>query len=316
MTMPNFLIIGAAKSGTSSLEYYLKQHPQIYMSYAEEMHFFAFENQKLNFQGIGDISLMRRAVTSLDDYQAQFQDVSEEIAIGEKSAWYLYHPKVPERIKHYIPNVKLITVLRNPVDRAYSSFLHLIRDYSEPIHDLEVALEAEPQRIDNNWEYLWHYQQAGFDYQQLQRYFDIFAPEQIGIFIYEDYRKNPEKFLVTIFDFLCVDKTFKPDLSKKINVGKLKAKVPKNQTFHNFGSEPNIIKSMVKNFLPISLRERIREGLKQTNLGQPPLQPQVRKKTLRYLSVRYYEFRKVDFQRLVSMVRTINRPINCLIDSI
>ncbi len=153
MAMPNFLIIGAAKAGTTALYSYLKQHPQIYMSPEKEPHFFAFEGEQPNFGGTAGKQewLNRTVITDIETYRKQFQKVSREIAIGEASALYLYIPKAVERINHYIPDVKLITILRNPIERAYSAFLFQIRDELEPITDFAQALEEEKIRINKNW---------------------------------------------------------------------------------------------------------------------------------------------------------------------
>ena len=108
MTMPNFLIIGAAKSGTSALYHYLRQHPQIYMSRRKETHFFGYEGRDPHTNGPGDT--IGGAVTNLTDYQALFADVKDEIAIGEASPTYVYVPQACERIKQYIPQAKLILI--------------------------------------------------------------------------------------------------------------------------------------------------------------------------------------------------------------
>ena len=141
MVMPNFLVIGAAKAGTTSVYEYLKQHPQIWMSPLKETNFFALEGETLNFRGPGDQDYINRfSITKIEDYLNLFQGVSNQVAIGEVSPLYLYSLKAPERIRHYTPDTKIIIILRNPVDRAYSSFLHLIRDGREQIRNFAQAL--------------------------------------------------------------------------------------------------------------------------------------------------------------------------------
>src|ERR687883_42510 len=157
--MPNFFVVGAQKAGTTSLYYYLKQHPEVYMSPVKEPHF--FEGMQSEFYRPGRKVM---PVTCLGDYQALFQGVSNEKAIGEASASCLYSPKAPALLKGAIPNAKLIAVLRNPVDRAYSNFLHCIRVNREPLPSFAGALQAEEGRIRNNWGPLWHYKQKGFYY--------------------------------------------------------------------------------------------------------------------------------------------------------
>ena len=169
MTLPNFLLIGAAKSGTSSLYHYFRQHPQIYMSPNKEPSFFAYEGKAIQLTGPGDQDFhAKRIVTDLIDYQALFGDRTNQPAIGEASILYLYAPDAPARIHHYLPDVKLMAVLRNPVDRAFSSYAHLRRDGRESIADFRLALQEEEARIKANWEHQWHYAQLGFYYTQTE----------------------------------------------------------------------------------------------------------------------------------------------------
>lgn len=134
MTLPNFLIIGAAKAGTTSLYHYLAQHPQIYMSPIKEPNFFALEERCVDFRGPGDhLYIKQFSVTELERYRSLFQGVTHEQAVGEASPLYLYSPVAPARSHRYVPEMKLIAILRHPVDRAYSAFLHLLRDEREPI---------------------------------------------------------------------------------------------------------------------------------------------------------------------------------------
>jgi hypothetical protein len=273
MTMPNFLIIGAGKSGTTSLYYYLKQHPQVYMSPVKEPKFFALEGEKLDFRGPSDDrGINRTSVTDIEAYRALFRGVTIEKAIGEASSLYLYSPKAPGRIRHYIPDVKLIAILRNPVERAFSSYLHCVRDRGEPIRDFAQALSQEETRIENRWGPIWHYKSVGFYSAQLERYFDTFRRDQIKVYLYEDMGSNPVSVLQDIFRFLGVDDTFVPDVSLKHNV----SGVPKSQVLHELLNKRNPIKSAFKPLLPVKLRKRLNRGLTGRNLVKPQLSPEVR----------------------------------------
>lgn len=218
MVMPNFLVIGAAKAGTTSLYHYLNQHPQIYMTPIKETNFFALEGHPVGFCGPGDQAYIKRfSITSKQSYQEQFQGITSERAIGEASPLYLYSIVAPSRIRHYIPDVKLIAILRHPVDRAYSSFLHLVRDERELITNFAQSLEAEEKRISSNWEHIWHYRQMGFYYSQLKRYYDQFNHSQIRVYLYDDFNRAPNGILLDIFRFLNIDETFIPDMSIRHN---------------------------------------------------------------------------------------------------
>jgi hypothetical protein len=275
MIMPNFLIIGAAKSGTTALYHYLKQHPQIYMSPLKETEFFAFEGKPLDFQGPGDMP--RKSITNLEDYQAQFRGVSTEIAIGEASPVYLYNSKAPQRIFHYIPDAKLIVILRDPIERAYSQFLMFIRDGRESIRDFAKALQEEETRQDNNWAWGWQYTKVGLYYVQLKRYFDLFDQNQIKVYLYEDLKNSEHNLLQNIFMFLDVDETFIPDISFKPNI----SKIPKNEFIHALLTNPNSLVMTAKYLFPSRLRQIITTNLKNKNLFKPPqLSPEIRKQLL------------------------------------
>jgi hypothetical protein len=271
--MPNFVILGAAKSGTTALYHYLKQHPQVYMSPLKETEFFAFEGETLNFKGPGDMP--RASVTTLAAYQAQFAGVTNEIAIGEASPLYLYSPKAPERIHHYIPQAKLIVILRSPVERAYSQYLMFIRDGREPFLDFAKALAEEQTRQRKHWAWGWHYVDVGFYYPQLKRYFDRFDPNQIKVYLYEDLKTDPTGLLQDLFGFIGVDPTFMPDISKKSNV----SGIPKNQVLHQFVTQSNPLKTLSKPFVPAAVRGQVAKALRtQVNrdLLKPELAPESR----------------------------------------
>lgn len=263
--MPNFIIIGAGKAGTSSVFYYLEQHPQIYMSSFKEPKFFALEGEPIDFQGPDKDIVNRTSVNSLEAYQNLFQGVSEEIAIGEASPIYLYSPKAPGKIKHYLPEAKLIAILRNPVERAFSSFTHLLREGYENL-SFEQALAEEENRIQKKWAPLWHYKQKGYYYEQLKRYYDIFDRQQIKIYLYEDLQANSTKLIQNIYSFVGVDNTFIPDLSRKNVSG-----TPKSRLVHDLFTKDNVLKSLVKPLLPKQLRRNIADTAISQNLGSKPI---------------------------------------------
>ena len=294
MTMPNFLIIGAQKSGTTSLYHYLKQHPEIYMSPVKEPNFFALEGENLDFRGPGNTlaSVNNYSITAVEDYRQLFREVSEEKAVGEASNLYLYSSKAPKRIRHHIPDAKLIAVLRNPVQRAYSSFLHCIRDDREPLTDFSEALGEEERRIRENWGFLWHYKQIGFYHVQLKRYFEEFGHEQLRIHLYEDFEADSLGVLRDIFRFLGVDERFTPNMSIRYNM----SGIPRSRTFHSLLSRRNPIKTAIKPLLPIGMRRRLSSVLKSRNLD---VAPQLSPEMCRELAKAYRE----DTLRLQELIR-------------
>jgi len=206
MTLPNFLVIGSARSGTTSLYHHLSEHPQVYVTPVLEPRFFAFEGSRLDFRGPGDHLINDRVITKLEDYAALFAGVAGEIAIGEVSPAYLSSESAPARIRHYIPDAKIIAILRNPVERAISSFRLEVLEGFETITDLAVAIEQEETRMRDNWSYVCQYRRRGLYYTHLKRYFEMFPREQIKIFVYEDWQDGVE-LLKNVFRFLGVDDT-------------------------------------------------------------------------------------------------------------
>jgi hypothetical protein len=272
MTMPNFLVIGAAKSGTTALHSYLTQHPQIFMSTQKELRFFPFENYELDFRGPGDDLDTARIVTNIDNYRGHFAAATDYPARGESSPIYLYYPQTADRIRHHIPEVKLIAILRHPADRAYSQFLMKIRDGRELLSFGE-ALAAEEKRIAEKWSHHWHYRQRGFYAAQLKPYFQHFGREQLRIYLYEDYVADPVGFMQDIFRFLKVDDSFVPDMSVRHN----ETKIPRSRALQKYLLEPRAAKNLIKKFVPLKLSRRIGDRFRRANLTKPPLPVELRR---------------------------------------
>ena len=273
MPMPNFLVIGTAHAGTTSLFHYLKQHPQIYLSPVKEPRFFAFEGEAVDFRGPGDERFRKIVITDIKDYGALFEGVAQETAIGEISPVYLYSPKAPERIRHYVPGAKLIAILRDPIERAYSSFLGEIRAGREPLRDFAEALQNEGRRIRENWSYVWHYKQRGFYYSQLRRYLERFDRSQIKIVLYDDWEADNVGTLREIFRFLEVDDCFIPDVSVRHNV----SLIPRIKLLHEALTSRRRGRCILRPFLLARAWQRMRRGLTKRNLVRPKLPLSVRK---------------------------------------
>lgn len=268
MTMPNFLIIGAMKSGTTALYYYLEQHPEIYMSPVKEPNFFSSQEQ----ENAAD------TVSHIDTYQHLFRGASDEKAVGEASHSYLYDPGAVTEIRRYVPEAKLIAILRNPVDRAYSHFLHMVRSGTEPLDDFAQALQAEEgiQREPTFQDYIGR----GLYFDQLKRYLGAFPQEQIRVYLYEDLSDAPISTVQDAFRFLGVDDSFVPDVSLRRNV----SGHPKNKTLDGLLRRQSRIKHAAKIYLPARIRWRLSKAfddLKTRNLVEPPpLQPEVRRQLI------------------------------------
>lgn len=274
MTMPNFLIIGAAKSGTDSLYGMLAQHPDVYASPNKEPMYFVAEGQpKVPYRGPGDreaLLLWDSWVSTRERYESLFAGANGEKAIGEASTWYLYDEGAPERIRHQLPDVKMIAILRNPVERAYSAFTMLHRDGRETTKDFVKALAAEDRRVAAGWEPIWHYRRMGFYFGQLVRYLSIFSKEQILVLLHEDLNSTPLKTLRNVFTFLGVDEHFEPNTSDRRNV----SLVPDHATFHRLVARQSAMKAVGKALLPVRTRQRIKSLLPASGMRKPEPIPQ------------------------------------------
>lgn len=279
MTWPTFLIIGTAKAGTTALYHYLMQHPQIYMSPNKEPNYFALTGERLDFRGPADMQhIGKYSVTDSVRYTRLFEGANGAAAIGEASPLYLYDPRAPARIHETLPDVKLIVILRNPVERAYSSFLHLVRDQREPILDFEQALQAEQARIEANWEHIWHYVQLGFYHRQLQRYLQIFDRRQLLILLYEDWNADNAATLRQVFHFLGVEDHPVQPPNRRPNDSTNPRRWPlhKHKRLHRFISSDHALKRAVRWALPPRTRRHLGDWIGRRNMRVPPLTARAR----------------------------------------
>jgi hypothetical protein len=215
--LPNFLVVGAAKSGTTSLFRYLEQHPDIFTSPLKEPNFLAFpDDGRLNLTGPLDEAGMyryihRKTPKSFADYRNLFVDASDETAVGEASPRYFYIPESAARIERYLGSPKIIVILRDPVARAYSHFLMNRRRGLEPLADFRAALDAEAGRIAAGWDWDWHYAGLGRYHTQLTRYLERFGADRVQVLLYDDLAQDPVRLAQRVFGFLDVDPGFVPD---------------------------------------------------------------------------------------------------------
>jgi hypothetical protein len=286
MDDPDFIIIGAPKAGTTSLYHYLRQHPEVYMPEHKEPHFFAYEGETLTFRGPGDDWLNEAAVTTTEEYQSLFEEAPEDAVTGESSAMYLYEEEVSERIDSYCPDSQLIAVLRDPVERAYSSYMHLRRDGREPIGSFEEAVAAEERRIEQGWAPLWHYTRMSEYADQVQRFQLFEERDQLHVFLFEDLVENTDRVVQEIFRLIGVDETFDPDTEVKYNP----SGIATSQAVHDFISQPHSLKEWIKPLIPTSIRSKIARSLKRLNLkSKPELSPRVRRKLISHFRSDIFE---------------------------
>ena len=191
MTWPNFFIVGATRSGTTSFYEYLQQTSGIFMSSIKEPSFFAPSINR------------RQPVQNKEDYLELFSKAKVDQPMGEASTRYLIDPKSAELIKNTIPNAKIIILLRNPIDRAFSSYLYYLRRENWELFDtiLDKSIKSTL-----NSDYLLHLiVHGGLYYEQVKRYIDIFGYDSVKILFYEEFIEDIETNFKEILKFLKID---------------------------------------------------------------------------------------------------------------
>ena len=259
--LPDFIIIGAGKCGTTSLHNYLNQHPQVYICPQKETFFFTDELTRQKNQVWG-------AVTNLSAYRALFTKAPPDMVRGEISTVYYAYPPSAQTIYDLIPKVKLIAILRDPANRAFSDYQMHYREGNEN-RDFASLIHA------NN-----RYVKMGFYYAKLLPFFEIFEPQQIKILFFSDLKDNPVNFIQELFQFIEVDAQFIPNMKARAREGGL----PKNQVVNSFLNQPNLLRStitrVVKLFVPVKLRQNFKSYLNQKNLSKTELHPSLRQELI------------------------------------
>jgi hypothetical protein len=223
MILPSFLIIGAARCGTTSLFVQLQQHPDVYLppSKRPEPHFFLKEDEYRK---------------GLRYYSNRFFTWwNGESAAGEASTSYIYQDYVPGRIHKHLPEVRLILLLRNPVDRAYSHYWYSVQNGLESL-SFEGALKKEEERIRHpNSQFEaevqpYAYLDRGRYYTQIRRYLRFFKREQLLILFFEDLKTAPVDLVRATFRFLNVDDSFVPPAPDEVHNQRQTARPPMEET--------------------------------------------------------------------------------------
>lgn len=279
--LPNFIIIGAGKSGTTSLYEYLSEHPDVFMSGIKETNFFALEGTEM-VDSENDPDQMFHypwSITDWEAYQALFTDATNHKAVGEVSPMYLYSPHAAKKIKNRLPDVKIVAILRDPVDRLYSRYMHLVRENRQPSESFEDALD--PNSI---WWKRNDLIKEGFYNQHLSHYYREFNKDQIRVYLYDDLRSNPAVVIQDIYSFIGVDSTFSPDLTSEYNAsGRIQ-----NQLIDKLIGQNSLIKKGVLTLLPNLAQRLFANGnlkkwvnkLRKSNLKKEPLKANTRRKLI------------------------------------
>ena len=270
MTLPNFLVIGAGRSGTTSLHHYLKAHPDVFLPAVKSpSHFYCRGAAPANG---GDRHHADSFVADPADYEALFDGVRGHTAIGEVSPAYLATIHAAPRIADRVPDVKLVALLRHPVDRTFARFVGRRRDglehrtgFADVVRD---DLKAPLVRDEAAGTYL----PAGFVSHFLATYLDRFSRDRIRIDLFEDFQRDPAGVMRNIYAFLGVDPAFAPDVSRRHNQS---GGVIRNQALRRAWVQSAMLRARLRPYLPEAMRDRMLR-LATRNLDPVRLEPTIR----------------------------------------
>lgn len=237
---PDFFIVGAAKAGTTSLYHYLASHPDVYMSPVKEPHHFAtdinIENLRekvkkaLKHQNTEKFittgmhgTLHRAYIRDRELYLKLFSKAEKGKLKGEASPSNLFSTTAAQEIFNFNPQAKIIIILRNPVERAYSHYL-MDRRIGFTNGSFSEALLQDEKAAHKTWGATSNYISLGMYFEQVKRYFAVFPSEQILVILLEDLKRDPAKMMKEIFRFLSINENYQPDFSTKHN----EAIIPRN----------------------------------------------------------------------------------------
>jgi Sulfotransferase domain len=253
MPAPNFLLIGPQKSGSTSIHYYLKQHPDIYLPQIKELGFF---NERYR----------RRQAITFEEYCRFFDDVTNETIIAEICPQYLARPESPVLIKQYLPDVKMLAVLRNPVDRIISAYKmqtrnNMVRDSFEVLLQKRLDGSLPPQN-----ESLFN---IGFYATHLKRYHGIFPKEQLKVMFYEELQTDVHGFLVKVFDYLGVRSDIKIDTDIRYNSSSYPRSMKMYSLYRTIRDDLGVPR-FLREYLPKPMVKIAQKVAERTLLGDHP----------------------------------------------
>lgn len=272
MSLPDFLIAGVPKAGTTALHSTLQQHPELYLSTIKEPKFFLTDGPPPDRGGPGDAATYQEHIWRRADYEALFAEAPPGTLTGESTPFYLYDLDAQRRIHAAIPGVRLIVTLRDPVERAHSNWTHLWSAGLEPIGDLVRACEAEQLRSAEGWGHFWHYVGLGRYGEQLEHLFGLFPRDQVLIFRYRDIVDRPAATLDRICAFLGVRQGVLTEVARE------------NVTAHPAEGARHLMLSSLRRRLPAALAMPVEALLQRRGPARRPLSWEQRQQLIPYFA--------------------------------
>jgi hypothetical protein len=212
--IPNFIVVGTAKAGTSFLLKYLRQHPDLFIPNSNELY---FHSKLTDFFGPFDENIKLKQKRNFKEYLKNFEAGKNKKIIGEIATEYLYSYKnsIKSIKKNIGKNVKIVIILRNPVDRAFSHYKHCVSKFQEPLNFWE-SINSQSIRKKNKWRWIYQYTEVSKYFEQVKAFKKNF--NDVHIIIYEKLDKKPKTTINCLYKFLGVQKIHFQNLNDRINV--------------------------------------------------------------------------------------------------
>jgi hypothetical protein len=273
LPLPNFLVIGAGRSGTTSIHSYLAQHPEVFVCAEKSPNFFVSHEPQPPWEGASLRAMARQWIKDPDQYRALFDEAGSSRAIGEVSPVYLQARSAPERIRAMCPSARLVAILREPVERAYAHFMGRRRDGLERRTDFAEVIREELSRPLPDDVAFGSYLGCGRYHHFLSGYFARFPRTNIRVYLYEDLQADPAALMADLFGFLGVDPTFVPDLRRHQG----RTGVATNPVARFVWTRSVRIRTTLRPWLPRAIRDR-GAPMFLRRLARPPLEPVLRRR--------------------------------------
>lgn len=262
--VPRLIIGGASKSGTTALYYYLKQHPEFCMPEKKELHFFSRHSLEKTVAGPGDSFVLAEIPMTVGEYLSFFNHCGNGKVAVDISPSYLFHQEAADEIKRYLDDARVVFVLRNPADKAFSQYMHLVGAGRETL-GFEDALTAEKERKVQGYADIWLYKESGFYADSLSHFMSILGRENIKVFFHDEFLADPDYVLREICASCNVDPSFRFDPVSEIN----RSGRPKSMLVAKL-TAPNAFTYLMRRIVPQGIGRVLRKLLKDLNTGEKP----------------------------------------------
>jgi len=260
--LPNLVVAGAPKCGTTSLYHYLTQHPEVYLPTRKELHYFTRQELARDTAGPGDTTVLQHLCADRASYEAEYGAARDQPVLGDISPSYFDFAEVAPAIRRELPGARVVILLRDPIAKAFSQYMHLVRDGREPLPFYQ-ALQAEAERTRRGWSMIWRYAGSSRYAARVRHYLDAFGAERVRIYRFEDFIADPQATLRDLWHWLGIDPSVRPDTTRAFNASSR----PRSRLVAGLISKRSPLAAVARALVPTGVRSRVTEAVRGLNAG-------------------------------------------------